>query len=57
MVHKLEVKLQSLCGSGFSLCLLCAFLLNLIIDQQHFAKTKMGYNSLPSNLNAVISYV
>ena len=24
------------------------------IDQQHFAKTKMGYISLPSNLNAII---
>jgi len=40
------------------LCLLCAWLPNLNtlewIDQQHFAKTKMGYISLPSNLNAII---
>jgi len=40
------------------LCLLCACLPNLTtlewIDQQHFAKTKMGYISLPSDLNAII---
>jgi len=24
------------------------------VDQQHFAKTKMGYISLPSHLNAII---
>ena len=40
------------------LCLLRAFLPSLTtlewIDQQHFAKTKMGYISLPSNLNATI---
>jgi len=70
-VHKLDVKLQSLCGSGFYLtwncrvcvevgflCLLCACLPNLTtlewIDQQRFAKTKMGYISLPLNLNAII---
>jgi len=43
-VHKLDVKLQSLCGSGFSL-----FALRVLakpyhfreIDQQHFTKTKM----------------
>ena len=54
--HKLDVKLQSLCGSGFSLW--CACLPNLTtlewIDQQHFAKTKMGYTSLPSHWNAII---
>jgi len=41
------------------LCLLCACLPNLTtlewIDQQHIAKMKMGYISLPSNLNAIIS--
>ena len=40
------------------LCLLRAFLPSLTtlewIDQQHFAKTKMRYISLPSNLNAII---
>ena len=46
-MHKLDVKLQSLCGSGFSL-------FAVRIDQQHFAKTKMGYISLPSHLNAII---
>jgi len=54
--HNLDVKLQSLCGSGFSLW--CACLPNLTtlewIDQQHFAKTKMGYTSLPSHWNAII---
>jgi len=38
--------------------LLCAFLPSLItvewIDQPHLAKTKMGYISLPSNLNAIM---
>ena len=38
--------------------LLCMFLPSLTtvewMDQQHFAKTKMGYISLPSNLNAII---
>ena len=56
-VDKLDVKLQSLYGSGF-LCLLCAFLPSLTtlewIDQQHFAKTTMEYISLPWNLNAMI---
>jgi len=56
-VHKLDVKLQSLCGSDF-LCLLCAFLPSLTtlerIDQQYFAETKMGYISFPLNLNAII---
>jgi len=41
---KLDMKLQSLCGSGF-ICLLCTFLPSLTtlegIDQK-FAKTKMG---------------
>jgi len=55
-VYKLDVKLQSL-GRSDSSCLLCAFLLSLIIDQQHFSKTNMWYNSLPSNLNAVLGYV
>ena len=40
------------------LCLLCACLPSLTtlesIDQQHFAKTKIRYISLPSNLNAII---
>ena len=40
------------------LCLLCALLPGLItlkwIDQQHFAKTRMGCISLTSNLNAII---
>jgi len=40
------------------LYLLYAFLPSLTtlerIDQQHFAKTKMGYISSPSNLNAII---
>ena len=39
------------------LCLLCACLPNLTtlecIDQQHFAKTKMAYISLPWDLNAI----
>jgi len=39
------------------LCLLCAYLPSLTtlesIDQQHFAKTKVGYIS-PPNLNAII---
>jgi len=56
-VHKLDVKPQSLCGSGFSL-LLCAFLPNLIQLWSELpnntAKTKMGYISLPSILNAII---
>ena len=37
------------------LLLLCAFLPSLI-DQEDFAKTKMGYISLPSDLNAIIDY-
>ena len=45
----MDVKRQSLCGSGFSLSAVC-----MSVDQQHFAKTKMGYISLPSHLNAII---
>jgi len=49
-VDKLDVKLQSLCASGFSL-----FAVRMLVKpyhlewiyQQHFAKTKMGYISLP----------
>ena len=56
-VHKLNMKLQRLCGSGF-LCLLCAFLPSCAtlewFDLQHFEKTKMEYISLPSDLNATI---
>jgi len=56
-VHKLDVTLQSFVGVVF-LCLLYAFLPSFTIlewiDQQHFAKTKTGYISLPSNLNAII---
>jgi len=52
-VHKLDVKLHRLCGGAF-LCLMCACLPSRTIDQQHFAKTKMGYISLPSNLNAIM---
>jgi len=52
---KLDVKLQSLCGNDFSL--LCAFLPSLTTlesNYQKFAKTKMEYISLPSNLNGII---
>ena len=48
----------SVCVRVAFLRLLCACLPNLTtlewIDQQHFAKSKMGYISLPSNLNAII---
>jgi len=40
------VKRQSLCGSGFSLC--------ACLVTNNTAKTKMGYISLPSHLNAII---
>ena len=45
--HKLDMKLLRLCGSSFSL-------FAVRIGQHHFAKTKMGYISLPWNLNAMI---
>jgi len=48
----------SVCVGVAFLCLLCAWLPNLTtlewIDQQHFAKTKMAYISLTSDLNAII---
>ena len=41
------------------LCLQCAFLPSFTTleraDQLHFAKTKMGYISFPSNYNAIIA--
>jgi len=46
-VHKLDVNLQSVWRSVF-------YLFAVRIDQQHFVKTKMGYISLPSNLNAIV---
>jgi len=51
-VHKLDVKLQNLCGSSFSLFVvrILAKALSLWqIDQQHLAKTKIGHILLPSN--------
>ena len=56
-VHELDVKLQSLYGSGFSfftLRVLAKPTTLQLIDQQHFTKTKMEYISLPSNFNAMI---
>jgi len=55
-VHKLYVELKSLCGSGFSLFAV-RILANILewTDQQHFAKLKMGFISLPSNYNAIIA--
>jgi len=57
-LHKLDAKWQSLCGNGFSLFVVWKHLPNLTtlewIDQQLFAKTKMGYISLPSDLNVII---
>jgi len=50
-------EIAELCASGF-FCLLCVWLPSLTtlewIDQQHFAKIKMGYISLPLLLNAII---
>ena len=53
---KLDMKLQSLCGNGFSL-----FAVRILAKPYHleridqkFAKTKMGYIPLPSNLNGII---
>jgi len=40
-VHKLDVKLQSLCGSGFALRVLAKPYHLELIDQQHFTKAKM----------------
>jgi len=70
-IHNLDTKLAGhvgyinltwngrVCVGVTLLCLLCACLPILTtlewIDQQHIAKTKMGYISLPSNLNARIS--
>jgi len=46
------------CVGVVFLCLLCACLPSLTtlesIDQQHIAKTKIRYISLPSNLNAIM---
>jgi len=56
-LHKLVVLPQSLCESGFSLFAVRTLpsLTTLeSIDQQHFAKTKIRYISLPPNLNAII---
>ena len=56
--YKLDVKLQRLCGSEFSVC--CARAYQAVYttsewtDQQHLVKTKMGYIFLPSILNAII---
>ena len=53
---KLDMKLQSLCGNGFSL-----FAVRILAKPYHFGvnrpkicKKKMGYISLPSNLNGMI---
>jgi len=59
-VHKLDVKLQNFVGVAL-LCLLWAFLPSLItleqIDQQHFAKTEIGYIPLPLECHiAITSY-
>jgi len=63
------VKLQSFCERAFVCAVLilakpfcCAHALPSLatlerFDQQHFAKTKMGYISLPSVLNAIIGIV
>ena len=45
--HELDMKLLRLCGSGFSL-------FAVRIGQHHFAKRKVGYISLPWNLDAII---
>jgi len=49
-----------ICVGVAFLCLLCAFLPILstleLIDQQHFAKTKMVYMSLPSEIECHIRY-
>ena len=44
------------CVQMVFLCLLCAFLPNTTLEwiDQKFAKTKMEYISLPSNLNSII---
>ena len=53
--HKLDMNLQSLCGNSFS-----PFAVRMLAkplgwtDQQHFAKKKMGYISLPSILKAIM---
>jgi len=56
-VQKLDVKLQSLCGSGFSLFALRILAKPLttleLIDQQHY-ENKDGYVSLSPNSNAII---
>jgi len=56
-VHKLDVKLQRLCGSGFSL-----FAVRILVKPYHFGvnwpttlcQKKMGYISLPSHFNTTI---
>jgi len=56
-VHKLDVKLQSFCGSGFSSFAAC-----MLAKLYHFGvnwpttlcENKGGYISLPSSLNTVI---
>ena len=54
-VYELDLKLRSLYGSGFSLFAVRVLAKPLEwIDQQHFAKTKLGYISLLWNLNAII---
>jgi len=53
---KLDVKCR-VCVELVFLCLLCAFFPSLTTSEytdQKFAKIKMGYISLPSNLNGII---
>ena len=46
--HKLDMKQQRLCGSGFSLFAVCMLAKPYYFSlQQHFMKTKVGYISLP----------
>jgi len=57
-VHKLDVKPQSFCGSGFSSFAVC-----MLAKPYHFGvnwtktlcENKGGYISLPSNLNTVMA--
>jgi len=55
-VHKRDMKLQRLCESDFySVCCAHAYQAIPLWSEltNNTAKTKMGYISLPSNLNAV----
>jgi len=48
--QKLDMKLQSLCGNGFSVCCAHACLALLLRSE---LTNKFGYISLPSILNAI----